>query len=251
MFIHEGPSQSLVKNATLAGYLAFIAGFCNSGGFILIGSYTSHVTGSVGRISTDVAEGNPGAAVFAVLLVVMFFAGAFASTLIIEAHGPTRKQEGYGTALLGQGMLLSLFVVVAGPDYATHPRVLDAEASMLCFAMGMQNSLMTRMSGAVIRTTHLTGVVTDLAIETAGWYRFHRAKLPVLSTLIGPLQPAERPVLTRSILLGTIMLAFIFGGIVGAWLTHHETRWSMALPAAGVFAASGLAFFQGWRKRRA
>ena len=59
---------------------------------------------------------------------------------------------------------------------------------------------------------------------------------------------AYRPVLTRSLLLGTIMVAFIVGGILGAWLTHHESRWSMALPAAGVFLVSGLAFRQGRRK---
>ncbi len=251
MFIHEGPSRSLAKNAILAGYLAFIAGFCNSGGFILIGSFTSHVTGSVGRISTDVAEGMPGAAVFAMLLVVMFFAGAFFSTLIIETHGSERRAQAYGTALLGQGLVLSLFVVIAGPAYATQPRLLDAEASMLCFAMGMQNSLMTRLSGAVIRTTHLTGVVTDLAIETAGWYRWNRAKLQALPVMIGSRLPPERPVPTRSFLLGTIMVTFIVGGIVGAWLTHRESRWSMALPAAGIFLVSGVAFSQARKKAAA
>ena len=249
MFRHEGPSKSLAKNAFLAGFLAFIAGFCNSGGFILIGSFTSHVTGSVGRISTDVAGGNAGAAVFALLLVVMFFAGAFGSTLIIEAHRASEKGRGYGIALLGQALLLSLFVVIAGPEYATHPRLLDAEASILCFAMGMQNSLMTRLSGAVIRTTHLTGVVTDLAMETAGWYRWHRSKLKLLPMVIGSGQPAERPVPTRSILLSTIMVAFIMGGILGAWLTYHWSRWSMALPAACVFVVSGVAFSQGRRKK--
>src|SRR5688500_5748635 len=132
VFNREGPSRSLTANAALAGFLAFIAGYCNSGGFILIGSFTSHVTGSVGRISTDVAAGEPGAAFFAVLLVVTFFIGAFAATLIIDSHGTERIIQGYGTALFGQGLLLSIFVFTAGLSQATHPRLMDALAAILC-----------------------------------------------------------------------------------------------------------------------
>lgn len=49
MFRHEGANRSHHHNQLLAGYLAMIAGFVNSAGFILIGSFTSHVTGNVGR----------------------------------------------------------------------------------------------------------------------------------------------------------------------------------------------------------
>ena len=48
---------------------------------------------------------------------------------------------------------------------------------LLCAAMGLQNSLVTRLSGAVVRTTHLTGVLTDLGIEGARWFRLWRANL--------------------------------------------------------------------------
>ena len=59
--------------------------------------------------------------------------------------------------------------------------------------MGMQNSLVTRLSGAVVRTTHLTGVVTDLGIEAARWYRWHRAKLRALPTLLPSRSTPDRP----------------------------------------------------------
>jgi uncharacterized membrane protein YoaK (UPF0700 family) len=38
-------------------------------------------------------------------------------------------------------------------------------AGLLLFAMGAQNSLVTRVSQSVVRTTHLTGIFTDLGIE--------------------------------------------------------------------------------------
>jgi uncharacterized membrane protein YoaK (UPF0700 family) len=241
VFSHEGPNRNLWANGLLAGYLAFIAGYCNSGGYVLIGSFTSHVTGSVGRISNDVAIGEPGAAIFGVVMVLTFFAGAFAATLILETYGPRSIPRAYGTALLGQGIVLMFFIFIAGFSQSTHPRLLDAEASLLCFAMGMQNSLVTRLSGAVIRTTHLTGVMTDLAIEAARWYRWHRSKLP---HLIGPRVPASRPVPTRSVLLTTIIVTFIGGAVLGAILTARISRWAMILPAAGVLAAAAVAFVQ-------
>ncbi|MDB4997323.1 MAG: putative transrane protein [Myxococcaceae bacterium] len=236
MFVHEGAERSASQNAMLAGYLAFIAGFVNSGGFVLIGSFTSHVTGNIGRFGHDVAVGTPAAAVFAVLLVASFFAGAFGASLILESHGEDRAR-GYAIALLAEALLLGTFVFVAGLSRATHPRLLDAEAGILSLAMGMQNSLITRLSGAVVRTTHLTGVVTDLGIETARWYRWHRAKL---GRVVGG--KPERPASARIVLHLTLVLAFMVGTIIGATVTTHASRWAMAVPAIAVLAASIRAF---------
>lgn len=243
MFRHEGPSRSLKTNLLLAGYLAFIAGFVNSGGFFMIGSFTSHVTGSVGRIGTDIAAGEPAAAVLAVLLVATFFAGAFAATLIIEGHRPEDVSRAYGRALFVESGLLGTFVFVAGLSQATHPRLRDAEAAVLCLAMGMQNSLVTRLSGAVIRTTHLTGVLTDLAIEGARWYRWQRGKVRVIPLLPGEGAHFEKPQLERAALLGTIVATFISGAVVGGVLTLQTSRWAMALPAIAVAIAGAFAYF--------
>ncbi len=56
MFRHEGAERSHRHNQWLAGYLALIAGFVNSAGFILIGSFTSHVTGNGGRFADDLSS---------------------------------------------------------------------------------------------------------------------------------------------------------------------------------------------------
>jgi uncharacterized membrane protein YoaK (UPF0700 family) len=77
MFRREGPSPDPRKSAILAGYLAFVAGFVNSGGFVLIQSFTSHVTGSVGRLANDITLGDAPAALSAAVLVLTFFLGAF------------------------------------------------------------------------------------------------------------------------------------------------------------------------------
>jgi uncharacterized membrane protein YoaK (UPF0700 family) len=244
VFRHEGPSRDPRKSALLAGYLAFVAGFVNSGGFVLIHSFTSHVTGSVGRLAHDIMLADAPAAISAASLVLSFFAGAFAASLIIEGSIDTRVPKAYAIALLIESLLLAVFVVVAGLASASHPRVRDAEAAILCFALGMQNSLVTRLSGAVIRTTHLTGVVTDLGIEAARWYRWHRSKLPGLPALLRDREPPVRPSAIRSILHGVIVVAFVSGAIIGALLTQHASRWAMAIPAVAVLLASVFAFSQ-------
>lgn len=247
VFRHEGPARDPYKNAILAGYLAFVAGFVNSGGIVMIGSYTSHVTGSVGRFSMDLAAGDLGAALSALSLAAMFFVGAVSSSLIIEGHPTDRTASAYSFALLAEGLLLATFIFLAGLSQATHPRVRDAEAAILCLAMGMQNSLVTRLSGAVVRTTHLTGVVTDLGIEAARWYRWYRAKLHALPSFLRGRTPPERPQPARAILLAVITLAFTIGAALGATMTLRLSRWAMLLPAAAILIASAVAYRQGER----
>jgi uncharacterized membrane protein YoaK (UPF0700 family) len=249
VFRHEGPARDPRANMVLAGYLAAIAGFVNSGGFIMIGSFTSHVTGSIGRLGDDIARGEMAAAVSALLLVLAFFGGAVAASLILERsdHSPPAKR--YATALLLEAGILLLFVFIAGLSRATHARILDAQAALLCIAMGMQNSLVTRLSGAVVRTTHLTGVVTDLGIETARWYRWYRAQLPLPTRRPSEILP-ERPAVGRISLLSAVTASFVVGAVLGATLTLRASRWAMCFPAGAILLASAFAFHQARVRQR-
>src|SRR3954466_13762178 len=176
MFEQEGPKRSQRHNKILAGYLAFVAGFVNSAGFILIGSFTSHVTGNIGRLAEALALGRSGA-VFAAVMVVAFFAGAFLASMALESNLLARRSHIYGALLVLEAALLACFAALSYLVNTTNPRFHDVQAMLLCLAMGLQNSLVTRLSGAIVRTTHLTGVVTDLAIESARWFRHWRGRL--------------------------------------------------------------------------
>lgn len=241
VFAHEGPSRKLTSNTVLAGYLAFVAGFVNSGGFILIGTFTSHVTGSVGRLGQNLVSAEPQGAFFAALLIVGFFVGSVVASLILEGTrgNPARA---YGFALVIESLLLFGFIVIAGAANLTSKIALDLQAGILCLAMGMQNSMVTRLSGAVIRTTHLTGVVTDLGIETARWLRWHRAKVKAIPALLDR-RPPERPARAKLLLLGIIFAAFVSGAVAGAFATMHISRWAMIAPAALTLVAAIVAFF--------
>jgi uncharacterized membrane protein YoaK (UPF0700 family) len=244
MFRHHGSRRSDRDNRILAGYLAFFGGFVNSAGFILIGSFTSHVTGSVGRFANDVASRQFDAAAAAMTLIVAFFAGAFVVTMTIESSFFDRKPRAYGLALSTEALLLLVFALVSDLTREAHPRLKDAEAAILCAAMGMQNALVTRLSGAVVRTTHLTGVITDIGIEVARWFRWWRAGLSAhlrVRLAFGRLPP-ERPAYVKVALLGTIAGAFTLGAVGGATagVTLHHA--AMLIPAIGVGASAAYAF---------
>ncbi len=248
MFKHEGPARDPKTNTILASYLAAIAGFVNSGGFVIVGTFTSHVTGSIGRLGDDLARGEMPAAVSALSLVVAFFAGAFLASLTLERPHDSRPAARYAVALLVEAAVLLCFVFISGLSRATHPRILDAQAALLCLAMGMQNSLVTRLSGAVVRTTHLTGVITDLGIEAARWYRWYRAQV-ALPTLRRAKALPSKPVAGRISLLSAVTVSFVVGAVLGATLTLRASRWAMCFPAGAILLASGFALHQGLPRR--
>lgn len=239
MFKREGPARDARTNMQLAAYLAATAGFVNSGGFVMIGSFTSHVTGSIGRFANDLANGQLAASLSALSLVLAFFAGGVVASFVLEDRR-VRVPLRYCLVLAVETVLLLGFVFTAGLSRTTHPRQLDAMAALLCAAMGLQNSLVTRLSGAVVRTTHLTGIVTDLSIESVRWYRWYKARL--LPRASQPPAPAPDG---RIALLIAITGSFVVGAAAGAVLTARASRWAMCLPAALVGAASAFAFYQG------
>ena len=236
MFSHEGSARSDGQNRRVAGYLACVGGFVNSCGFVLIGTFTSHVTGNVGRLANDAATGQYAASVAALSMIVSFFAGAFCASVIIESRllGPTSRS--YASALAMEALLLLLFTLLTYVTNTAHARVRDAEAALLCGAMGIQNALVTRLSGAVVRTTHLTGVVTDLGIECARWFRFWRSSLS-MGLLFGR-NAAERPALPKVLLLGTIAAGFFACASAGAFSATHYRHASMLIAVVAVLACA-------------
>lgn len=245
MFKHQGPSRSPRQNAILAAYLALVGGFVNSAGFVLIGQFTSHVTGNIGRLANDVASREWSAAGGAAAMIVAFFCGAFVASMIIESEAFGSAAYAYGTSLALEALLLfavlATFTAGGGSD-----RIRSLDGATLCAAMGVQNSLVTRLSGAVIRTTHLTGVVTDLGIESARWFRWlrgratdaWRVKLSFGAT------PPERPA-GRIGLLGIIAAAFTCGAIAGAAGATAFRHMALALPLVSLVAGAAYAFASG------
>lgn len=197
-----GHRRSDKRDFALATVLAAIAGASNAGGFFAVGKYTSHMTGYLSQLADDIAILNWRAALVACLAIAAFVAGAAFSTLLINGTRQVNHRHQYALTLAVQGVFLFLF---SFGGLFTMPAGRLFSLACLCFIMGMQNATITKISGARVRTTHATGMVTDIGIELG------RALGVGVFRLTG-----TRPDGRKLMILISIVFAFFAGGLVGA-----------------------------------
>ena len=227
-----GRAHSLLVQSRLAISLAWVAGFVNIVAVLTCGVVTSHVTGHASALGRDLADRAWGSAALMAAILGAFFLGALVSGFALELG----RQRGWNSIyVLPAGIELVLLLVFAvgvrlhegaTPELGGRLWWMTAVAAL---AMGVQNATITRISSGVVRTTHLTGILTDLGHETA--------QLAVLRRLFGQglrLGEGETrgPSVQRLVLLGSIFASFILGSACGAWMYLETPRWSMLPPIA-------------------
>jgi uncharacterized membrane protein YoaK (UPF0700 family) len=146
----------------LATVLCTLAGAVNAGGFFAIGEYTSHMTGHLSLAADNLILGQFGAAAASAAAMAAFIAGAACAALLINWGRRRRRAGQYALPIAAEGLLL-IAMAGAALSGAEPPRI--AGLILFCFIMGLQNATITKISGARIRTTHVTGMVTDIGIE--------------------------------------------------------------------------------------
>ncbi|NPD15105.1 DUF1275 domain-containing protein [Xinfangfangia sp. D13-10-4-6] len=209
----------------LATILAAIAGAANAGGFFALGQYTSHMTGYLSQLADNIVLGNLWISLIAVLALGAFVTGAAFSTFLINLARYQKRQQQYALPISIQGIFLLCFA--SGGLFTSEFGRLFA-LCCLCFIMGMQNATITKISSARIRTTHATGMVTDIGIELGrGAYRLSHAASPVA------------PDWRKLRLLLTLLLAFFLGGLTGA-VGYGQMGFLFSLPLGMALLALGL-----------
>ena len=86
--------RAAASDRALALILAGIAGAANAGGFILLGSYTSHMTGYLSALADNLVLHNLAFVVQSLFAISLFICGAATSAIVINwgrAHKPTRQ----------------------------------------------------------------------------------------------------------------------------------------------------------------
>ncbi|WP_202619209.1 YoaK family protein [Ornithinimicrobium cavernae] len=221
-----GATRSEQGNRDLAFVMAVVAGALNAVGFIAVAIYTSHMTGMTALVSDHVAAGEwrliipPGTA------LVSFVAGA-ASTAILFNWMRRRETSGrFAIVLVLEALLILLFGLLANSLDAAGAELLII--AILGYVMGLQNALITKVSGARIRTTHVTGMVTDIGIELGkAAYRNRRSGTP----------PVVHDGEKLGLLVAMVSL-FAAGGVVGA-LGYSWIGYPTVIPFALVLLAAG------------
>jgi uncharacterized membrane protein YoaK (UPF0700 family) len=136
--------------------LAGTAGFVNTVMLGFFHSPVSHMTGAVSHLGIDIAEGKLRDAWASLSIIIGFVIGAMGAGILVGAWKLVPNRA-YGVALMAEGGLLGIATALLN---AQHRLALPAVA----MACGLQNAMASSYCGLLIRTTHVTGVVTDIGV---------------------------------------------------------------------------------------
>jgi len=199
MFRHKGHARTLSHNLKIASLLSFVAGLVNVAGFLAVQKLTTNVTGHFAFFVDEVFKLNFWEGLHYFLFILFFFLGSFSSNLSIELVSKLNERLIYRIPIVIESIILFSVAIFGQQLILSAPNVL---ACALLFAMGLQNSLVTTISNATVRTTHLTGLFTDLGIELSQLFFYKRKE--------------QKEKLHSSIKLRLTIISFFFiGGITG------------------------------------
>lgn len=205
------------------GMLAFIAGIVNATGFLGIEHQAvTHLTGTTTLLGIAVASGNGLEALHLFAVIGSFLAGAVLSGAIIQ-NSALKLGRRYGVVLFLESLLLFAAVALLQRGIARGDLLASA-------AMGLQNAMASTYSGAVIRTTHLSGTMTDIGIAIGHMIR----RVPVD--------------MRRLRLLCLLVGGFFTGSLAGCVLFQHFHYGALYFPASltGI-AGVGYALYRHYR----
>ncbi|HTE00112.1 MAG TPA: YoaK family protein [Mucilaginibacter sp.] len=216
MLRHLGTKRTYQHNVKLASLLGMTAGFVNAAGFLGFAVLTTNVTGHAALFAERIALQDWKTARVVALWMFLFLEGAFISSLIVSWIGKNQRFS-YVIPILIEIFIL-LGVALLGYRYDNSLVAKEIFAGSLLFAMGLQNSLVSMVSGSVVRTTHLTGTFTDLGIELAQVIQKRREDHHALKGRIK----------LRLAIIGF----FMFGAIAGAYLFRSLRFHAFMIPVA-------------------
>jgi uncharacterized membrane protein YoaK (UPF0700 family) len=224
MLLRQGEARSHALDRQLACILAAIAGALNTAAFQAVGFFSANMTGNVSSLSDHVAHGSWRLSVFYLSIVVAFILGASTSTLLINAGRRHHIRSIYAIGILSEAILMAALgaAEVFMPSVERGPVLILG----LGFLMGIQNAVVTRISDARVRTTHISGMSTDIGIELS----------MLLDIARGHEAANEAGRYRANLRLHThTVLSFLVGGVIGVMIYQVIGTWLLFVMAAVLF----------------
>jgi uncharacterized membrane protein YoaK (UPF0700 family) len=181
------------------------------------------MTGIVSSMADNIVLGTHSAVLAGALALLSFIMGAAGSAMLVHFGRQRHMHSEYALPLLVEAVLLLCFGLVGARLTNISGLFVPLTVMLLAFIMGLQNAVISKLSNAEIRTTHITGVVTDIGIELGRL--FCRAA--------GPQASPRRVSAGRQklILLCSLAASFFAGGILGA-IGFHQLGYPATVPLA-------------------
>lgn len=238
MFNHRF-DQNVENSVVLHWFLlSFNGGFINAGGFLATGRFVSHVTGFATLFGVDFANFEIEAAIGILSVPLFFLLGAFIAGLLID-RPIYRKERPHFDWVMGLSGFVLILATTEGEfsKFGNFGEPLGLEKSyllliLLCLASGLQNAAITSSSGKSIRTTHLTGLTTDLGLGLAKIISFDFKD-----------QTRQKEMRANFLRVGSIA-SFVVGSAFGAWTFLSYGFRGFLIPAV-------IALYAAWHGRKA
>ena len=203
MLTQSKENRTLKANLMLASSTAFVAGVINVAGVIAFLAFTTNITGHVALLARKINEQDVGEIVTVFIWLLMFFMGAFVSHFLVRSFERKSLYVAHAIPILTE-MVILLFVAVYGNHFFDGT---DTEREVIIgamlFSMGLQNSLVSTISGGLIKSSHLTGLFTDVGADVAEWIHPHTDKTEVVKK--------------RLYVRLTILLFYFLGAVAGGY----------------------------------
>ncbi|PIT99024.1 MAG: DUF1275 domain-containing protein [Bdellovibrionales bacterium CG10_big_fil_rev_8_21_14_0_10_45_34] len=244
LFGNENISTYTRPNLAIWMLLAFQAGVINIGGLLACQTFVSHVTGYASLASLEFESNQQGHAFALILMLMAFLMGSVGSGVLVDLRIKKNKKPKY-YIVFGFLFLMTLTTAVLGFNNvfgkfgsADSTIQIYSLAMLLCFICGVQNGMVTLVSKSIVRTTHITGLVTDLGIGLVRILNRNHIKGV----------EAEG---SANVMRVGIILSFFFGSLVGVPIFRAWQFRGFILPcliSGGLFAMAF--YFQVIRSKR-
>lgn len=225
MFRHKGKYRTFAHDLRLAILLSFVAGLVNITGVLALKTLTTNVTGHFAFFAEEIMRHDYATAITFFLFTVFFLLGSFISSFLQELISLKNPDWSHIFPIT-----LEMVILISIGIFGTTTGLFTLDGKLTAFfmllSMGIQNSLVTNISKATVRTTHLTGLFTDLGIE--------------LSQLFFYKKPEEVKKLKTSIFLRLSIITFFFLGCFSGGIIYQ------LLEIKTLFVAAFVLFIAQW-----
>ena len=195
--------RTLKENLMLASSTAFVSGATNVAGVIAFLAFTTNITGHVANLARHFAENNWHEMTLFLIWLFLFFTGAFVANYLIRSAQNKSSYWAHSRPIIIEVIIL-LFVAVYGDKfYAESQTEREIIIGAIIFAMGLQNSMVSTVSGGLIKSSHLTGLFTDLGGDVSEW--------------LHPLAKKKEIVKHRIYIRLTVLAFYFLGGLAGGY----------------------------------
>lgn len=195
--------------------LSTIAGFMNASTALLFAFKTSHYTGNLTQTGLSLAEGDFSVVLSYLMIIVTFFSGAAVSGALFPYQKFTpRRRYGWIPLLASAGLLILAIFNFSDQFILIY----------IAFILGVQNGMFVYFKGIVVRTTHMSGNLTDAGLA------------------VGRFLAGQHQELWKARFQITNMMSFVTGVFLGGWFKLY-TEFNLLYIGSFLYLCLGIYYF--------